>query len=110
MFAPRIPTRRHWSMPPTPSSRHSQRRRWINGALVARYRVAPFIATLGMLYVARGAALLVSGGATFPNLVGEPDYGNQGFPWLGAGSILRIPFPVWLLAGIALSAAFLATR
>src|SRR5262245_61844140 len=39
-----------------------------NGALVSRLRVAPFIATLGALYVARGAALLLSGGATYPNL------------------------------------------
>ncbi len=28
----------------------------INGILVTRFNVAPFIATLGMLYVARGAA------------------------------------------------------
>ena len=32
------------------------------------FGVAPFIATLGTLYVARGAALLISDGATFPNL------------------------------------------
>ena len=50
-----------------------------NGTLVTRFGVAPFIATLGMLYVARGAALLLSNGATFPNLVGNPELGNQGF-------------------------------
>ena len=48
--------------------------------------VAPFIATLGSMYVARGAALLMSDGATFPNLAGEPSLGNTGFPWLGAAS------------------------
>jgi len=50
----------------------------INGLLITRLNVAPFIATLGTLYVARGAALLLSGGATFPNLVGHADLGNSG--------------------------------
>src|SRR5262245_13324498 len=40
----------------------------MNGWLITRFRVAPFIATLGMMYVARGMALLRSNGATFPNL------------------------------------------
>lgn len=82
----------------------------INGVLIARFRVAPFIATLGMLYIARGAALLLSNGATFPNLVGNPDYANQGFPWLGSGVVLGIPVPVWLVVALALAAAFVAAR
>ena len=45
----------------------------INGLLITKLNVAPFIATLGTLYVARGAALLSSDGRTFPNLVGNPD-------------------------------------
>jgi len=59
-----------------------------NGLLVVRARVAPFIATLGTLYVARGAALLVSGGATFPNLAGREDLGNTGFTLLGTGTLM----------------------
>ncbi len=43
----------------------------VNGLLITRLNVAPFIATLGTLYVARGLALLSSGGATFPNLRGS---------------------------------------
>lgn len=77
-----------------------------NGILVTRFKVAPFIATLGMLYIARGAALLMSDGATFANLVGSPAYGNEGFPWLGAGMILGVPVPVWILALLAAGAAF----
>mgnify|MGYP001627909730 CR=1 FL=1 len=50
----------------------------INGALITKLNVAPFIATLGTLYVARGLALLSSDGATFPNLVGNPEYGSTG--------------------------------
>ena len=43
----------------------------INGLLITKLNVAPFIATLGTLYVARGLALLSSDGQTFPNLVGQ---------------------------------------
>ncbi len=38
----------------------------VNGILVTRFNVAPFIATLGMLYVARGTALLISGRDDLP--------------------------------------------
>ncbi|ODP37817.1 ABC transporter permease [Sphingomonas turrisvirgatae] len=79
-----------------------------NGLLVTRFGVAPFIATLGMLYVARGAALLLSDGATFPNLVGNPAFGNEGFPLLGAGRLLGVPVPVLLLVLVGGLAAFIA--
>lgn len=82
----------------------------VNGVLVARIGVAPFIATLGMLYVARGAALLMSDGATFPNLTGVPAYGNTGFPFLGAGVVLGIPVPVWILGLLAVVSIFVAAR
>ena len=63
----------------------------VNGLLITRLNVAPFIATLGTLYVARGAALLVSDGATFPNLEGNPAFGTTGFAFLGAGTIFYLP-------------------
>jgi len=81
-----------------------------NGALVTRFGVAPFIATLGMLYIARGAALLSSGGATFPNLVGNAELGNEGFASLGAGHLLGVPTPVVIMVLLALAAAFVAAR
>lgn len=80
----------------------------LNGWLVARLGVAPFIATLGSLYVARGAALLTSDGATFPNLAGAADLGNTGFPWLGTASVLGLPVVVWVMAGLAAAAVFVA--
>lgn len=82
----------------------------VNGLLVARWRVPPFIATLGLLYVARGAALLLSGGATFSNLGGRADLGNTGFPQLGTGVLLGLPMPIWLMLGLAAAAAFVAGR
>ena len=80
----------------------------INGWLITKLNVAPFIATLGTLYVARGVALLSSDGRTFPNLVGNPELGNTGFGYLGAGRILGLPVSVWLLIVVALIAAYIA--
>ncbi len=82
----------------------------INGWVITRLNVAPFIATLGTMYAARGFALLSNNGATFPNLVGKPELGNTGFPWIGAGNILGIPVPIWLMVVFGLVAAFVATR
>ncbi|EYR78671.1 ABC transporter permease [Shinella sp. 838] len=80
----------------------------INGLLITRLNVAPFIATLGTLYVARGMALLYSDGQTLPNLTGREDLGNQGFSYLGSGSILGLPVSVWILIVVALGAAYFA--
>lgn len=81
-----------------------------NGLLVSQLRVAPFIATLGSMYVARGAALLTSNGATFPNLAGSPELGNTGFLSLGAGVLFGLPVPIWLMLAVAQAGVFLAER
>lgn len=82
----------------------------LNGWVITRLNVAPFIATLGTLYAARGFALLLNNGATFPNLVGKPELENTGFPWIGAGLILGIPVPIWVMIIVGAVAAFLAMR
>ena len=82
----------------------------INGLLITKLNVAPFIATLGILYVARGAALLFSDGRTFPNLAGNPEYGADTFRLIGSGSLLGFPLSVWIMVVVALAAAYLATR
>jgi erythritol transport system permease protein len=80
----------------------------INGLLITRLNVAPFIATLGTLYVARGAGLLLSEGATFPNLVGKAELGTQGFGWIGGTRLIGLPISVWLLIIVALASAYVA--
>jgi erythritol transport system permease protein len=82
----------------------------VNGLLITQLNVAPFIATLGTLYIARGAALLISNGATFPNLVGSPDLGNTGFPILGAGVYLHIPLSIYAMVVFAAIAAYVSMR
>ncbi|WP_288349546.1 ABC transporter permease [uncultured Thalassospira sp.] len=82
----------------------------INGALITKLNVAPFIATLGTLYVARGLALLSSDGATFPNLVGNPEYGSNGLSVLGSGAFMGIPVSIWILIAVGCGAAYIAGR
>lgn len=82
----------------------------VNGWLVARAGVAPFIATLGTLYIARGAALLISQGKTFPNLAGTPAHHNAGLVTLGQGFLLGVPNPVWFMLLLFAVAAFVAAR
>lgn len=82
----------------------------INGWIITRFNVAPFISTLGMLYVARGLAGLRNNGNTFPNLIGRPELGNTGFAALGAGDFLGVNYSIWLMIIFALIAYFVATR
>src|ERR1051326_1188682 len=66
----------------------------INGLLLTRLRLPhPFIPTLGMMNVARGMALVISGGFPISDL-------PAGFRWLGAGRIAFIPAPVALVLQI----------
>jgi len=82
----------------------------VNGTLVARFRVASFVATLGMLYVVRGVALLMTNGLTYNDLSGNPALGNTGFSWLGFNKILGVPIGVLVMIVVALVASVLLTR
>ena len=82
----------------------------ISGFIITRFNVAPFIATMGMLYVARGFAGLRNNGYTFANIVGRPEYGNTGFQILGAGEFLGITYSIWIMVIFALVAYIVTTR
>ena len=82
----------------------------VSGFIITRFNVAPFIATLGMLYVARGIAGLLNNGYTFPNLIGRPEYGNTGFEILGAGSLLGVNYSIWIMVIFAIVAHLVTTR
>ena len=79
----------------------------INGGLIAKFKIPPFIATLGMMTVARGFALIysnrpVSGLTDTYNFIGQGEILKvipiSGQPPLG------IPIPVIILAVVAISA------
>jgi erythritol transport system permease protein len=81
----------------------------LNGVMVTQFGVAPFIATLGTLYIARGAALLLSHGATFPNLAGTATK-STGFASIGQSFFLGVPTPVWMMAVVGAIAAVVSLR
>src|SRR5699024_4813081 len=82
----------------------------INGLFITRLRVTAFIQTLGMLYVARGAAQLISDGATYGDLGGRTSLGNTGFLMLGDGRFLGLPFAIWIMVILAVVATWVAKR
>lgn len=82
----------------------------VNGYLITMLNVAPFIATLGMLYVIRGAALLVNNGSTYADLEGDAALGNMGFEFIGNGTILGLSMPVWILIVLAAVTIFVARK
>ncbi len=64
----------------------------INGILITLLKAPPFIATLSMLAMARGAALFYTHGQNI--------YQIGGYKILGQGSIIGIPIPILFLAVI----------
>lgn len=74
----------------------------LNGVLVAGLGLPAFVATLGMLSMARGMTLIYSDGRPIPNL--SPD-----FRWLGAGDVVGIPVPVLVLV-IVFALSYIALK
>ncbi len=81
----------------------------INGIIITRFNVPPFIATLGMMYVARGLAMLRSNGATFSNITGKEVLGNTGFEVFGR-NLFCIPVGAIILLVIAVIAALILKK
>ena len=82
----------------------------VNGVLISRFKVAPFVATLGMLYVVRGFALLMTNGLTYNNLDGKPELGNTGFNWLGFNRVLDVPIGVVVMVLVAVVVSVVLNR
>ena len=66
---------------------------WFNGLAVTRFKLPPFVATLGMLSIARGLTMLWTGGFPVTGL-------GDAFGRLGTGHALGIPMPVWISAAL----------
>ena len=75
---------------------------WINGWVITRFRIPPFVATLGMLSVARGLTRLWTGGYPITGLGAD-------FAHIGTGHFLGLPMPVWI-AGTLVGMFVLITR
>ncbi len=69
----------------------------LGGFIVARFKVAPFITTLGVMMIARGLAFMITGGFSIYQV-------PQALPWLGQGRSLGMPNTVILLMLLYLAA------
>ncbi len=81
-----------------------------SGLLIAQVKVPAFIATLGAMYVCRGFAMLRSGGATFPNLFGNAQFGNLGFDLIGSGTLWGIPYAIIIFLVMAAISTFVMQK
>lgn len=74
----------------------------INGWLISRVKINPFITTLGMMTIARGLIYVITDGSSLP-IYDAP----QAFLDLGAGSFFGIPIIVIIFVIVALFGDFL---
>lgn len=65
----------------------------INGTIITRVNVNPFVATLGTTSVFSGLALLYSNSSPFV-------VSDKAFSFLGRGSVLGLPVSIWVLGAV----------
>ncbi|NCC65086.1 MAG: ABC transporter permease, partial [Spirochaetia bacterium] len=75
----------------------------VNGSLHAYGKIPPFIATLGMMTAARGAAALFTGGRPVGDL-------KDTFTYIGTGRFLGLPIPIWIYIVMGIIAHILLSR
>lgn len=79
----------------------------VNGVLIGKARIQPFIVTLGMLYMIAGTALVVSNGST---IFGLPRPDVDIFFWFGGGFIGPLPVPLVIAVILVAVAHFVLSR
>ncbi len=71
---------------------------FINGFLIAKFDMVPFVVTLATQLVIRGAAYVISGGYS-------ASLANEGYKLIGSGKVFNIiPYPVVILAFVGIIA------
>jgi ribose transport system permease protein len=75
----------------------------VNGLLITYGKLPPFISTLGMMSVARGAALLYTDGRPISGF-------EANFRFLAGGEVLSIPMPVIIMGVVYILAHLALTR
>lgn len=76
---------------------------FINGTLVTRLRLNPFIVTLSMSFIVSGAILVLTGGWAIPDM-------PKTIEWIGRGSLGPVPVPTLIAIFIAAVLSFILSR
>jgi ribose transport system permease protein len=66
----------------------------VNGFIVTKGKIAPFIATLGTMSIFRSLTLYISNAGEFRSA-------SDVYPVIGSGYFLGLPIPVWVFFGMA---------
>jgi len=74
----------------------------VNGLLVTKVNITPFIVTIGMMSIARGLALMITGGM--------PIHVDNPINFVGGGYLGPIPFSVIVMALVAVVGIVFATK
>jgi ribose transport system permease protein len=74
-----------------------------NGWAITKFSLPPFVATLAMLTIARGATMLYTQGIPISNL-------GSSFEFIGSGWFLGIPVPVWVSLVVVLVVVFITKK
>jgi ribose transport system permease protein len=75
----------------------------VNGLMITRGKIPPFIATLGMLTVGRGLTLMYTQGKPFTGL-------PEGFRFIGTASLGPVPMPIIVAGLVFIVAAIVLSR
>lgn len=75
----------------------------VNGSLHAFGKIPPFIATLGMMTVARGAAALFTQGRPVGDL-------KETFTFIGTGNFLNVPLPILIFIAMGILSHILLSK
>jgi ribose transport system permease protein len=76
---------------------------FFNGLVITRFRLPPFVATLGMMSAARGLTQLYTRGHPITDL-------GSDFRFIGAGRWLGVPMPVWISTCLVVAFVFVTRK
>jgi len=74
-----------------------------NGVVITRFQLPPFVATLGMLSIARGLTMLWTGGFPITRL-------GDSFDYMGTGRLVGVPLPVLISGALVILLLILMQR
>ena len=72
----------------------------VNGSIIACLNIPPFIATLASMYLCRGLTLVITQASPIVLT-------NDAFKWIGTGSLLGLPVPVYIFLVAAAAGQFI---
>lgn len=72
----------------------------INGSIISCLSIPPFIATLASMYLCRGLTLVITQASPIVLT-------NEAFKWIGTGSLLGLPVPVYIFLIAAAAGQFI---